>query len=106
MQRTEKFPLRGFTALLIVSLVMLGIEYMGWVRPIKQVLEWPVVPIRIWFAGLESGVDLAVAPLKYSFSGARRVADLERRVAELTVDATKAQALTLENEALRKLIGS
>ena len=83
-------------ALSIVSGLLWGLDRLGWARPIKIVLEVPIAPVRLWFADTKAGV----------FNEPRKIADLERQVAELTVDASKATLLAQENAELRKVIGA
>ncbi len=106
MQRAENFSLRLFVALLIVSGLLWGLDKLGWAKPIKAMLEFGVAPFRSGFADAGAGAAQLVTPLKYSFGGARKVADLERQVAALSVDASKAVLLAQENEALRKIVGA
>lgn len=104
MQRVDAFPGKLFGVLVVASLVLVGLDRLGWLNWAKKLTEVVVMPVRGGFTHVATGVGGAIAPLRYSFQGARRVADLERQLAEVSVDAAKAVALEKENSSLRELV--
>lgn len=88
---------------LVVGVGVILVDFLPVFRPLRWVTDVGLKPVRVWainFGDSGQGFLGALGNLRSSY---RRVADLERRVAELTVTAAQVESLALENEALREL---
>ncbi|OGV91795.1 hypothetical protein A3A66_02725 [Microgenomates group bacterium RIFCSPLOWO2_01_FULL_46_13] len=88
---------------LILSLFILAIDRVGWLRPARATTETAVNTISKSLVRTKVLVSAPLAAIKFAVNGSHRVADLESRLAEVLVDQARLEALEKENEALRQL---
>lgn len=95
-----------FLPYVAVSLVLLGLDFLGWLSGFRTLSERSMNPI----SGVIRNVGIAalqpLSTFRFALSGPTRIADLENRYAEALVKAEAVDTLTQENESLRTLLGS
>ncbi|MCH7951165.1 rod shape-determining protein MreC [Patescibacteria group bacterium] len=99
-------PLRMFALWIAVSAALVGLDHAGWVRGMRGIAEAVLLPFERAVFQASDVVRSPFQTLRFWRSGTARIADLERQVAELTVDATRVMQLEEENAAMRKLLGA
>lgn len=78
-------------------------DRLGVIKPLRLVLEVPIAPVRVGFGGLGKSFTGWGGKFSDVRLSTTRIADLERHVAELEVEANRAKELEKENEAFRIL---
>jgi rod shape-determining protein MreC len=107
MKRVE-IPLvaRNFFVWVLLCLLLITAEWLGWLGFIRNGVESFLVPLEGVVYSSSQVIRTPVEIVRFWRSGSSRIADLERQVVELTVDATKVRELKAENEAMRGLLGA
>lgn len=96
--------LRQLIMWLALSLALWGGDRLGWYGFIRRGFEQVVVPLEIGADRLLAAARRPWEAARFSLSGTERIADLERQVAQLTVDSRRVAEVEAENRELRKLI--
>lgn len=99
-------PLAKFFIWVAISIFLIGLDSVGWLGAVRGLVEGVLVPVEQTGFRASQSLLTPIETLRFWRSGAARIADLERQVAELSVDATKLLALEEENEAMRRLLGA
>lgn len=89
-----------------MSVLILGMDSLGWLKPVKLVAERQLIPVERMVGQV---VMVAMWPMRaigYYNSGLARIADLEARLAEKTVEAVMVGRLREENEQMRAVLES
>lgn len=89
-----------------ISLVLLGVDFLGWLSGFRAVSERIINPISGGIRVVGQATLEPFATLRFALSGHERVTDLESRYAEALVKAEQVEQLSKENESLRTLLGS
>lgn len=100
------WPVRTLVILVFISGVIFGLDSLGGLRFVKGIVEFSVAPLRQVSVQVVRGTSGVMSGVRTLRRNQARIADLERQVAQLTVEAERAKILTGENEALRKLTNS
>jgi len=105
VKREVSSSLGFFLVLVLISICLFVIDSLGWVRAIRRGIENVLVPVEkaVYSASRLVGVPLEM--VRFSRSGMARITDLERQLAQLSVDTVRVYELEKENEAMRKLLG-
>jgi len=106
VKRTVSSAAGLFLSLVLLSLVFYAVDSLGWLLAFRGGVEAILVPVE---KIVYSSSRIAVSPLefvRFARTGTARIADLERQVAQLSVDAARIFELEKENEAMRKLLGA
>lgn len=107
MKRFEiSLPVRTYFVLVLASVILIVVDRLGWVGWVRGGIETALIPVEKSVYQVSLLFRSPIQTLRFWRTGAVRIADLERQVAELTVDATKIVALEEENEAMRRLLGA
>lgn len=99
-------PVRTYVTWVLVSLLLFGLERIGWLAGVRSAAESVLVPVEKAIFASSWVVRSPLATIRYWRTGAARIADLERQVASLSVDAARLAALEEENRAMRELLGA
>lgn len=106
MKRVEiSAPIRLFLFLVAASLVLMLVDQRGWLRFARGSLEQVLIPVEKVAYRIGSWMSFPYESLRYLRTGNAKIADLERQVAQLTVEAVRVKSLEEENESMRKLLG-
>lgn len=97
--------MRSLAIWLILSAALLGLDGLGLFGFLRRGVERVLIPVERSIYGVSEVLSTPFSALRYYRNGAVRVADLERQVAELTVDSVRVKELEKENEAMRVLLG-
>ena len=106
MRRDEVFPVRTLGFLVLVSLLLWGLDFWGVMRPVRRVFEWSLSPLREVTSEVSRRLASTFTFVRAARFSQARLTDLERKVAELSVDAARAKEAIRENEAMRQLLGA
>lgn len=107
MKRTEiASSLKIFIIWIALSFLLMGVDSLGWIGFLRGGIERLVIPVERRLVSVSSTLKMPLDAIRFLRTGRQRISDLERQVAELTVDATKVVVFEEENSALRKLIGA
>jgi rod shape-determining protein MreC len=98
--------MRMFVIWVGLSLVLFGLDSLGVFRGVRSAVEAFLVPVERGVYQISSGLRIPFEMLRFWRTGTARIADLERQVAELTVDAARLAALEEENASMRKLLNA
>lgn len=99
-------PLRIFALCVGLSVILLGLDGLGLVGGIRGAFEEVFVPIERAVFSVSHLVRVPIETLRFWRTGVARIADLERQVAELTVDSVRLLAIEEENRAMRAMLGT
>jgi len=95
-----------FLSLVFASILLFLVDRSGWIREVRGGFERLLLPVEGAVYRTSQGLVTPLRLLRFARSGTARIADLERQVSELAVDAVRVWDLERENEAMRKLLGS
>jgi rod shape-determining protein MreC len=103
-QRVQ-FP-QHWLAGVLLTIVFAVLELLGILHPIRGVLEKLTQPLLISSAQVTQVVSLPFRVVTQSFVRYQQVQDLELRYAEALAQLSEKEQLRVENEELRKILGS
>lgn len=107
MKRLEiSSALRMFLIWIGVSVALFGLDSLGIFRGVRGVTEMVLVPVERGVFGVSTVLRSPIQTMRFWRSGVARIADLERQVTELRVDAARLAALEEEKAAMRRLLGA
>jgi cell shape-determining protein MreC len=98
--------LRSFIRLFLAAFLLMLAERQGWLDFAEDGIERLLVPAESRVYKFSHVVRAPYQTLRYWRNGAARIADLERQVAELAVEAAQVRLLQEENRAMRQLLGA
>lgn len=98
--------LKRFIILSCISLLLMFLDSKGWLVFFRNSSDKLLVPIEKSVFELGKALYKPIEMIKFYRSGAQRISNLERQVAELAVDASRTKLLEEENESMRKLLGA
>lgn len=105
MKRVEiSSELRVFLVWAGISVALLGLDRLGLFGGVRNLTEGALIPVEQGVFRFSTLLRSPFEMLRFWRTGTARIADLERQVAELTVDAAKLAALKEENAAMRRLL--
>lgn len=96
---------RLWSRLLIVSIAIVLLNWIGLSKYLRSGVEWVVNPALTLVRGARVRTDRMIRQVKFVSSGALQIIDLEREVAELTTSAARVYELEEENTRLRDQLG-
>ncbi len=103
---TVSAPVKMFVVWVGISAALMLVDGLGWLGFLRSGVERVLVPIEQVFYSASSAVRAPVESVRFWYIGSQRVADLERQVATLSVDAARVLQLEEENEAMRVMLGA
>lgn len=96
---------KTLVVLLFFSLVILFLDNLKILNPLKSLLELGIVPIEYQLHSINNGVTDTFSFLTFWKSGEARIKNLEQRNLELLSQASRADTLEKENQELRYQLG-
>jgi cell shape-determining protein MreC len=97
--------IRQLRIYVVIMLVVVVADVVGILRPIRGGLEYGLEITHGQVERLFEAVSVPWSTLTYWRSGVRRIADMEQRLAEVSVDYTRLKELEFENEQLKAVKG-
>jgi rod shape-determining protein MreC len=105
MKKVEvSLAVRMFVLWLGLSLALFGLDLLGIFGGVRGMVEAVLVPVEQTVYGVSRALRSPIQTVRFWRTGVARIADLERQVAELTVDSARLASLEEENTAMRKLL--
>jgi len=91
--------------LLVISMLLMAVDSLGWLVPVKRVVESELIPVERVGNQVGEVLSWPVRVVGYYKNGLVRIEDLQSRLAEKTVDSQRMSELEQENERMRVLLG-
>lgn len=91
--------------ILVVSVLILMLDSIGRTKAVRRGLEWVLSPVSTGVGRVQLSARTVSRRVKFVKSGAVRLVDLERQVAELSTTVGRVNELEKENRILRGQLG-
>jgi rod shape-determining protein MreC len=101
---TKRLPL--FLSLVLVSLLLILFDWLGLLRPVRGLVEGGIAPVKQRVYDIRQNFLGTFSVFSFWRSGTVKIAHLEERIRELSVNESEVTRLREENEKMRKLLGA